>query len=214
MFIIFEGPDWVGKTTLINSVGEALKADAHFSKRIIITREPGGTKLGEKIREILFNSEEFIDPIAESFLFLADRAQHIKEVISKHNENTVVMSDRYDLTMAIYQGLIKNAANFSDLLDIEQKLKFPVPDLGIILLADKPLINKEDTFMEKFDFDWNDINQKYSWFITENRHEMLKYPKLAINSSNNTIEESTDIVVSAIKTLCNFKSLKGESFVL
>ena len=51
MLVVIEGPDWVGKTTFVEEVSKALKADAHFSKEVIVTKEPGGTKVGKNKRD-------------------------------------------------------------------------------------------------------------------------------------------------------------------
>ena len=85
MLVIFEGIDCVGKTTQINLLKEIYK-DA------IITKEPGGTKFGKKIRNLLLNGDE-ISKKAELFLFLADRNEHYEKVI-KPNLNNLILSDR------------------------------------------------------------------------------------------------------------------------
>ncbi|GAV22939.1 dTMP kinase [Carboxydothermus pertinax] len=101
-FITIEGIEGSGKTTQIKYIEEYLK-----EKNIphLITREPGGTVLGKKIRELLLNPGYKVVPEAEILLYLADRAQHVGEKIIPHLEKGVwVISDRYfDSTLA-YQG--------------------------------------------------------------------------------------------------------------
>ena len=103
---MIEGIDGSGKTTQI----ENLKA--YFQKKgaeAIVTREPGGTKIGEKIREILLNPDnKEMDPIAEMLLYAASRAQHVKELIEKNlKEGKHVICDRFVLSSYVYQGFAR-----------------------------------------------------------------------------------------------------------
>lgn len=86
MYILFEGIDTTGKTTQIEKLKE-------IYSDIVVTKEPGGTKLGKKIREILLNRDFDISTNAEFLLFLADRAEHYEMVIKPNNQKKVV-SDR------------------------------------------------------------------------------------------------------------------------
>ncbi len=104
MFITFEGIDGCGKTTQI-SMFEAILKERGIS--YAVTMEPGGTKIGEAIRKILLDvNNAHIDPLTELFLYEADRAQHIREVIKPAIEaERWVICDRYfDATM-VYQGI-------------------------------------------------------------------------------------------------------------
>lgn len=103
MFITFEGPDGSGKTTQIALLAEELTRRGYS---VLTTREPGGTPIGEQIREVLHNRENTtLAPRAEVLLFAASRAQLITEVIRPAlSAGRVVISDRfYDSTFA-YQG--------------------------------------------------------------------------------------------------------------
>lgn len=214
MFVVIEGPDWVGKTTLVEEVSKALKADAHFSKEVIVTKEPGGTKVGKKIREILFDASQDIDPATETLLFLADRAQHSKEVLSKSSDECLIISDRYNISNVVYQALIKRAVDLSFIEKIEKELNFPVPDLVIILTAEKPLGKKEDNFLEKFNCSWNDLNQAYRDFFLEANFGIFNYPKVLIDMTNKTKEETAKIVADIIRAYDTLDTLKMKRFVL
>jgi len=103
MFITFEGPDGSGKSTQIALLAENLKQQGYS---VVTTREPGGTQVGEQIREVLHNLENAsMNARAELLLFSAARAQIVAEVIQPAlNEGKVVLCDRfYDSTFA-YQG--------------------------------------------------------------------------------------------------------------
>lgn len=102
-FITFEGIEGCGKTTQINYLASFLEK---VRLPFLLTREPGGTKLGEKIRQILLLADEApIDPWTELFLYLADRIHHYREVIAPAlQEEKIVLCDRFiDATLA-YQG--------------------------------------------------------------------------------------------------------------
>jgi dTMP kinase len=210
LFIVFEGPDWVGKSTLLESVGEALRASPSFNKRVLTTKEPGGSEFGLKLRKILFDKNEKISPLTETLIFLADRAEHTKTLIEKENDdNTIILSDRYDLSTAVYQCMEKGVLDYKDLFKIEEMLGFPTPDMGVIMIANEPFISNEaDTFMEKYNYDWDGLNRKFITLTKNHNLKMLDYPKVIINSSLHSIEESTDKILKEIKTL------KVDGFVL
>lgn len=102
LFITFEGADGCGKTTQLNMLADFLKQK---NKDVMVTREPGEKGLGEKLREILLNYEGEVSSSAESFLFLADRAQHIDIIVKPALENgKIVLCDRYTDSTVAYQG--------------------------------------------------------------------------------------------------------------
>ena len=106
MFITFEGIEGAGKTTQIKRLHAFLIKKGYDS---IITREPGGTKIGGHIRAILLDPKNSdMKPLTELLLYSADRAQHINEIIKPAlNKNKIILCDRYfDATM-VYQGVTR-----------------------------------------------------------------------------------------------------------
>jgi dTMP kinase len=103
MFITFEGPDGSGKTTQAKLLAEYLQ---HCGRTVCLTREPGGTELGKKIRTILLEDKSIATaPLAELFLFCADRAQHVREVIKPAlTDGKIVICDRYVDSTTAYQS--------------------------------------------------------------------------------------------------------------
>ncbi|PSB02690.1 dTMP kinase [Merismopedia glauca] len=101
--IVFEGVEGCGKTTQIEQTRQWLE-DLAIS--VAVTRQPGGTQLGQELRQILLHSQGYsIDPKAELLLYAADRAQHLAEVIKPELEKgTIVLCDRYTDSTIAYQG--------------------------------------------------------------------------------------------------------------
>ena len=132
MFITFEGIEGSGKTTQIRHAAEFFEKHGF---ECVTTREPGGTKIGEKIRAILLDPEnKDMDPAVELLLYTADRTQHVKELVNPllAAGKTVVCDRYYDATV-VYQGVARG-------LDIELihnlhklLLKDLKPDITILL---------------------------------------------------------------------------------
>jgi len=103
MFITLEGIEGSGKTTQIRHIADFLKRNGHDC---VVTREPGGTAIGQKIRAILLDPEsKDIAPLTELLLYTADRAQHIKELVSPSlSAGKTVLCDRYFDATVVYQG--------------------------------------------------------------------------------------------------------------
>ncbi len=102
-FITFEGPEGCGKSTQIKLLSEALTKEGRL---VLTTREPGGTDVGEEIREILMNPEyvELTD-LTEVFLYEAARAQLVNEVIVPAlDSGQIVLCDRFSESTLAYQG--------------------------------------------------------------------------------------------------------------
>jgi dTMP kinase len=102
-FITFEGLDGSGKSTQLEKLARSLRA---HGVSVTITREPGGTSAGEKIREVLLHSGTAgLSPFAEMALMFASRAQHIQEIILPAlAEGRVVLCDRFTDSTEAYQG--------------------------------------------------------------------------------------------------------------
>ena len=134
LFITFEGIDGCGKTTQIELLKEELEKKGYT---VLLTREPGAKGLGEKFREILLNYDGEVSPNCESFLFLADRAQHVDCVIKPAlKKGIIVLCDRHTDSTVAYQG-------YGRQLDIEQIKKLNEiavnglkPDLTIVFDID------------------------------------------------------------------------------
>ena len=134
LFITFEGIDGCGKTTQIELLKESLEKKGYT---VLLTREPGAKGLGEKLREILLNYDGEVSSNCESFLFLADRAQHIDTIIKPAiDKGVIVLCDRHTDSTVAYQG-------YGRQLDLEQIYQLNkiatngiIPDITFILDID------------------------------------------------------------------------------
>lgn len=101
LFIAFEGGDGAGKSTQVALLSEAFE---RAGRTVTVTRQPGGTPLGQQIRELVLHGDH-VAPWAEAALYVASRAQHVEQVIRPALERgATVISDRYLDTSAAYQG--------------------------------------------------------------------------------------------------------------
>ena len=104
-FITIEGPDGSGKTTQVERLAERLRSAGH---NVLVTREPGGTRLGEQLREILLARHGGVEPtdaLTDALLFEAARRQLIRQVIRPAlADGTIVVCGRYSDSMLAYQG--------------------------------------------------------------------------------------------------------------
>ena len=103
LFVTFEGVEGCGKSTQAAALEDVL---SRRGTPVVLTREPGGTPLGERIRDILLDTGEAgMTPLAELFLYLASRAQHVeRKVLPLLEDGHVVISDRFADASVAYQG--------------------------------------------------------------------------------------------------------------
>lgn len=103
IFISLEGIEGCGKSTQAELLANKLK---HVGYRVKLTREPGGTSLGNAVRRILLNSKRHrIQPLSELLLYLVSRHQHVEEVIKRFLEKKyIVITDRFSDSSIVYQG--------------------------------------------------------------------------------------------------------------
>ena len=105
MLISFEGIDGSGKTSVLKALGQELQARGH---KVLLSREPGGSLLGQNLRRILLDGSFSPAPMAELFLFLADRAEHVANVLRPAlGQGQIVLCDRYTDSTLVYQGYVQ-----------------------------------------------------------------------------------------------------------
>ena len=135
LFVVFEGGDGVGKSTQVVELVSRLR-----NRRIepVVTRQPGGTPIGEKLRELLLDpGHPELTARTEALVYAADKAQHVEEVILPAlAQGKVVVCDRYVDSMIAYQG----AGRVLDLAEVKQVARWATgglrPDLTVLLDID------------------------------------------------------------------------------
>ena len=133
MFITFEGADGSGKSTQAELLRAALAAEG---RDVVLTREPGGTVLGERIRALLLDGDG-MSPWAEAALFAASRAQHVDEVILPALERGAdVVCDRYVDSSLAYQGIARGLG-VEEVFELNLRATHHLlPDTTVLLLVD------------------------------------------------------------------------------
>lgn len=142
-FITFEGPDGSGKSTICNLVYEELLKN---KVKAIKTREPGGTRISEKIREIILDKDlSEMDMRTEALLYSASRAQHTYEkIIPNLEEGTTVLCERYVLSSLAYQGYARGQ-NLEDILSINNFATGRIkPDIVFVFRSRGETLNRKD----------------------------------------------------------------------
>lgn len=178
MFITFEGIDGCGKSTQI-SMFETMLKERGISP--VVTWEPGGTKIGEIIRKILLDVDNTqLVPLAELFLYEADRAQHVSEVIKPALEaGKWVICDRYYDATTVYQGVVlgqheklierlNREAGLNIKPDITFLLDCPA-EIGLERIEKRRMNNEKDRFERKtLDFH---TKIRYGYLALANKHK-------------------------------------------
>jgi len=134
-FITFEGLDGTGKSTQILKLAKALRARG---QSVVVTREPGGTGTGEKIRDVILDSATTgLAPMAEMALMFASRAQHINEIILPAlAQGKIVLCDRFTDSTEAYQGSGRKLGS-KPVLELHRILCLDLqPDLTILMDSD------------------------------------------------------------------------------
>lgn len=195
LFITFEGPDGCGKTTQMKLLAEYLEKKG---EEVVLTREPGGKGLGEKVREILLNYDGEVSDRCESFLFLADRAQNIDIIVNPAvKAGKIVLCDRHIDSTVAYQGYGRG-------LDIERinmlnnlATNGKKPDLTFVFDVDVETsmkrVGKEKDRMESAGIDFhNRVRQGYLELAKQEPQ------RIKVIDATKSIEEIHDEVIKIL----------------
>lgn len=199
-FITFEGPEGSGKTSVIKEVYEALKRQGHD---VIVTREPGGVAISERIRSLLLDyNDEVMDARTEALLFAASRRQHVIEVIKPALEaGKIVLCDRYIDSSLAYQGVARD-------LGIEEvyslnlfAIETYIPDLTLFIDISPETglkrVKKNQRAMDRLDLETLDFHQKvYEGYQTLMELEPERIKRIDGNTTIEAIsKQATELIL-------------------
>ena len=199
-FIVFEGIDGCGKSTQIEEISKWLPNSGLMYKntKLVNTREPGGSLLGKKIRNLILDNNEDNKPcsLAELLLYSADRAEHVSKIISPSlNEGNWVLSDRFSASTLSYQGYGRDL-NLELIQRIESIVcQGEIPDLTILLeiSPEESIFRRKNIipdrmesegikFLEKVNEGFKEIAKEKGWKIIS--------ASQTINAISNEIKET------------------------
>ncbi|ALV23332.1 hypothetical protein ASO20_01535 [Mycoplasma sp. (ex Biomphalaria glabrata)] len=213
MFIVFEGIDGTGKTTLINNLKKYFCENENIN--IFTTREPGGKNCpaAEKIRSLIFEFDN-LSIVTELFLFLASRIEHVKDVILPNLNQKIIFCDRYYFSTIAYQSSKNITSDFINEINVkalelfnEPKLVYPNITFFLIPKSDQDLYKimerkshvKENRMDEKdFEF-YHEVNENYKKIIKKynNPNNFISLDPL-LNESE-LLEQAKKIIKKMIK---------------
>ncbi len=203
VFITFEGPEGAGKSTQIRRLADRLSA---AGKKCVLTREPGGTPLAEKLRDIVKHyQDETVTPASELLLMAAARSQHVAHVILPAlQRGDIVLCDRFADSTAAYQGAGRNM-DMALIKDLRQNTVAGCePDLTIVM--DLPVeagfaragkraetAGKYDRF-ESQELDFHCKVRQYFLDLAQNEPERVKVVDASADADtvSRSIQEITD----------------------
>lgn len=201
-FITIEGQDGAGKSTNVAAMQEYLSAQ---SIDFVHTREPGGTDLGEKIRELLLNSPDVIADKTELLMMFAARAQHIESVIEPAlSKGTWVLCDRFTDATYAYQGAGRGL-NVNDIQLLEEYVQTGLtPDLTVVL--DLPIEVSESragqrSAPDRFERQKHDFKQNVrDCYLSRASNEPNR---MKVVDASLSLDEVKQSVVSVLADFCN-----------
>jgi dTMP kinase len=157
VFITFEGADGSGKSTQAELLRDALAAEG---RDVVLTREPGGTELGERIRRLLLDGPD-MTPWAEAALFAASRAQHVEQVIRPAlARGADVVCDRYVDSSLAYQGIARGLG-VDEVLELNLvATRELLPDVTFVLLLDPRVARSRWTDADRLEREGEELQVK------------------------------------------------------
>jgi dTMP kinase len=199
LFISFEGNDGSGKSSVIKKVVEELQK---MNFDVLVTREPGGSSISEKIRDIVLDPQNIgMDPVTEAYLYAASRREHVQKVINPAlQEGKVVICDRYIDSSLAYQGGGRELG-IDNVLNINKyAVESTIPDLTIILCV-KPEIGLNR--INKFRHEKDRLEQETIEFHKRvyDAYQVISkmYPnRIALVNGEGSLEEECNLTLDVV----------------
>ena len=200
LFISFEGPEASGKSSQIKLLSSFFKKNKIPH---LITREPGGTIIGEKLRKIILDKNESITPTEEILLLMSSRLNHINNIIKPAlNDGKIVISDRFADSTFVYQGFV-NKYGLNKTKELHKNiLKNFLPSKTFLFLLPSNIINER--------LKQRKISNKYDKIDIDFHNRVIKGYKIISKNNNrfyllNATDSIKNIHREIIKKLKDFK---------
>lgn len=190
MYVAIEGIDTAGKSTQIARLKE-------YFEDAVITKEPGGTKAGEKIREIVLQGS-LVSKKTEFLLFLADRAEHVEEIV-KPNRDRLIISDRSAISGVAY-ALIQGSIDIEDLLRLNDFATDGIyPDIAFLLRLTSAELSKRLSQKEL-----DGIEQRGEEYLLAIQEAIVEAAdllgiELVIIDATKSVEQITQVLIQKIE---------------
>lgn len=201
LFMSFEGIEGSGKTTQIQNLKTNLEAKGFT---VTCLREPGGTKFGEGLRELILGSEEKIAPLSEALLFASSRAQLLTNIILpklKETKNVVIL-DRYIDSSFAYQGKARGLG-IDTIKDIHSHYPLSVmPDITFYLKIDlETSLKRQDSRGNAKDYFEKEKNEFYKQLISgfDECHKLFQ-DRIKVIDAEKPIDEVSQEILSKIES--------------
>lgn len=203
MYIVFEGIVGTGKTTHSKKLAQYLKKK-YPKKKVIWTREPGGTEISQKVREIAQGSKyaNEMDPICEVYLYAASRAQSLREIVKPAlDKQNIVVADRSYITALVNQGIGKKLGIKKVMSINKEAVGNTVPDLVIFLdygveKSIKRTFDKEEDKWENFGTDFYKITR--DGYIKISKMKQFKDKWITVKMNDSSVEENFSNLVKKV----------------
>lgn len=191
-FISFEKTkEGLGGSTQASLLADKLQR-AGFE--VILTKEPGGTGVGQEIRRLLLDPDNQLSKATELFLFMADRSQHYKEVLKPAlKEGKIIISDRYFDSTLVYQGNVRGWKNALLWRLHQASTGSLLPDLTVVLDGE-PHIKKDGDRIER------DVLKLQDKTASAMKHIASKHDRYEVFNANLSVQELADRIYNTVTT--------------
>jgi len=199
LFISFEGPEASGKSSQIKILSKYLQKNKIPH---LITREPGGTLIAEKLRKIILDKNEQITNDEEILLFMAARLNHLNNIIYPAlKSGKIVISDRYADSTFVYQGYVNNYGMNKSINLHKLLLKNFLPNKTFLFLLSPEKIN-ERLKKRKPSNKYDKLNLTFHRKVNRGYRKLSKNDKrFCLINASNTIEKIQKKIVNVLKTI-------------